>query len=517
MTSRLPNSDPEGRVETATPRTPPDPPAEALPVTDGTDAGIDGKGAIRSGKLAGHSMWAAIWILALPVLLQQTMAACIGLVDTIFAGRLPEAIVVPSLDAISIGSYVTWFVSIAMVGLGIGGQALIARAMGAGNRAESHRALGHAVFMSLLWGGLIGVALWLSAYPLGVICGLTAAAVDLLVEYVQIIACAMPLAALMLVGSMCLHGAGETTLPSVIAIGVNVVNVFVSWVLSGVDISFGAWTLVNPFSFDLHLTGIAMGTASSYLFGAAMILWVLVRGVRDLQLESRELALDRAMSWRIIRVGMPGFLDSMMMWSANLFVLLVIGMIAAAASVDGVPREGLQGAHLIAIRWEAFSFLPGFAMGTAAGALAGQYLGARNPHMAQRAIVACTAIGCVIMGVLGLVFMVGGEFLTAIISSEPIHRVEAPPLLFICGTVQVFFAITMVVRQGLRGVGDTGWTFLITTVSSYGLRLPAAWLLGVHLGLGLTGVWLGLCGEIVIRAGLFSARFFHGGWKRVRV
>jgi Na+-driven multidrug efflux pump len=121
------------------------------------------------------------------------------------------------------------------------------------------------------------------------------------------------------------------------------------------------------------------------------------------------------------------------------------------------------------------------------------------------------------MGALGLVFVFGADVLTRIISSEPVHRDEAPPLLVIGGTVQVFFAITMVLRQGLRGVGDTRWSFLITTGASFGIRLPAAWLLGVYFGLGLTGVWFGLCGEIVLRAGFFSWRFLHGGWKRVRV
>ena len=144
-----------------------------------------------------------------------------------------------------------------------------------------------------------------------------------------------------------------------------------------------------------------------------------------------------------------------MMWSANLLVLLVIGMVAAAEAVDGVPKEGLQGAHLIAIRWESFSFLPGFAVGTAAGALAGQYLGARNTRMARISILACTGVAMVIMGALGLVFIFGGDILTRIISDQPVHRQETPTLLVICGTVQVFFAITMVLRQGLRGVGDT--------------------------------------------------------------
>ena len=57
-------------------------------------------------------------------------------------------------------------------------------------------------------------------------------------------------------------------------------------------------------------------------------------------------------------------------------------------AVNNMIAEGLQGAHIIAVQWEALSFLPGFAMGTAAGAMAGQYLGARNPVMAQKSIIA---------------------------------------------------------------------------------------------------------------------------------
>ena len=64
-------------------------------------------------------MWAAIIIVAAPVLLQQTMTACVGLVDKMLSGSLPDTIVVPAMDAIGIGSYLTWFLAIAMSGLGI--------------------------------------------------------------------------------------------------------------------------------------------------------------------------------------------------------------------------------------------------------------------------------------------------------------------------------------------------------------------------------------------------------------
>lgn len=458
-------------------------------------------------------MWSAIWVLAAPVLLQQTMQACVGLVDKIMAGSLREEIRVGALDAIGVGSYIGWFVGIAMAGLGIGGQALIARAMGGGRRDEAHRALGQAIALSALWGAMVGVLLAAAAGPLALVCGLSDEAAMYCRQYIWTLALSMPACGVMMVGSMCLHGAGETFWPSLIAICVNVVNVFASWALSGVDITIGERVWMNPFSFDLDVIGIAAGTSVSYLVGAVLTVIILVRGVKDLRLERREMRLRRAMIHRIVRVGVPNFMEGISMWAVNLFVLMFIGIIAK----DSEGGEGLQGAHIIAVQWEAFSFLPGFAIGTAAGALAGQYLGAGNPAMAQRAVIACAAIASVLMMSLGVVYMTQGEWLTSIISREPIHQREVPTLLLICGVIQIPFAITMVVRQGLRGVGDTKWTFLITTVSSYGVRLPAAWILGVQLEMGLAGVWIALCGELIIRGALFSARFFHGGWKRLRI
>jgi Na+-driven multidrug efflux pump len=83
--------------------------------------------------------------------------------------------------------------------------------------------------------------------------------------------------------------------------------------------------------------------------------------------------------------------------------------------------------------------------------------------------------------------------------------------------MQFGFAVMMVIRQTLKGVGDTVWTFVITTFSSWCIRLPAAWYLGVHLDYGLVGIWYALCGEMIIRAGLFSARFFQGGWAKKQI
>lgn len=497
----------------------PDDPVEPLITALESDAAQVEEGVIRSGRLAGKSLRSAIWILAMPVLLQQLMIACVGLVDKVIAGNLPGPIVVAAMDAIGIGAYVAWFTGIAFAGLGVGGQAIIARAMGSGDRSDAHAALGQSVTLGLAWGAVVGVAMAALVHPLAWVSGLSPEAQAHCGTYVRTIAWSMPFCGLMSIGTMCLHGAGETARPSWISIGVNVVNVIASWLLSGVTLRAGDLALPSPVPVDpvaWGVWGIAAGTAISYVCGGLATLAVMRRGVKDLRLEWGDLRPTRSMSWRITRVGVPNFMEGLAMWASSLFLLGFIG-IAARGGTGQAPREGLVGAHMITVQWESFSFLPGFAMGIAAGALAGQYLGARNPRMARRAIWACTAIGMAIMGPMGLLFMTQGRLLTSVISAEPVHLEEVPRTLFACGAVQVFFAMGMTLRNGLRGVGDTRSILLITVGSIYAVRLPLAWAMGVWMGWGLAGIWWALSIELVVRGLLFLWRFQQPGWERLRV
>ncbi|MCH2147438.1 MAG: MATE family efflux transporter, partial [Phycisphaerales bacterium] len=471
---------------------------------------------IKSGSLAGKTMWGAILFLALPILVQQFLIACVGLADKMFAGALPEDIVLPSLDAIGIGSYIGWFISIAVSGVGIGAQALIARSMGSGDVAQGNRVLGQSITLAFFWGIVVAIGLWFFAAPLGALCQLSEEAQAYLVDYIRVLAIGMPACAVMTAGSMALHGSGDTIRPALVAILVNIVNVLVSWATSGADMVFGSYELTNPFAYDYHVIGIAIGSSCAYIIGAILILGVLVKGVTDLRLKLKHLLFHCSVIWRIAKIGIPNFFEGLSMWVANLFILQFIGQIAVniamSAGQDGEVEQGLQGAHIIAVQWESLSFLPGFAIGIAAGTLAGQYLGAGQVEQAKRAIRLCTLLAVVLMSSFGLVMIFAGEFLTAIISQEPVHTELVPELLYIAGIMQIFFAIMMVLRQALKGTGDTLWTFLITSFSSWCIRLPMAWILGVQLGYGLVGVWYALCGEMAIRALLFYCRFKHGGW-----
>ncbi|MSR41138.1 MAG: MATE family efflux transporter [Phycisphaerales bacterium] len=497
----------------------PDDPMSALGATEIVDAQVEESGRIKSGKLAGKSMHEAIWILAIPILLQQTMAAGVGFVDKLIAGNLPHEIARSAMDGVGLGSFVGWFIGIAMAGLGVGGQVIISRSMGSGDRHEGERALGQSMLLSLAWGIFVAITMASIAEPLAQFSNLSPEGTRACVTYVQMLAWGIPFSGVMMVGAMCLHGAGETHKPFQIAVWVNVVNCIAAWLLSGVTIqAFGA-EIPNPSPTDPYtwgVFGIALGSALSYVVGAWLTWRALRKGVQDLKLHASELRFDPVMTKRIALVGIPNFFEGLAMWSVNLFILGIIGEVAERG-IGTASKDGLVGAHIITVQWEAFSFLPGFAMGTAAGALAGQYLGAGNAQLARAAIWRCTFIGMSIMVSAGIIFMLFGRALCSVISDDPIHLALVPDCLWVSGALQVFFALAMVVRNGLRGVGDTKWILGITLFGCYAIRLPLAWIFGINMGLGLVGIWWALMLEIAVRGLMFLIRFRYGAWEKIRV
>jgi Na+-driven multidrug efflux pump len=131
------------------------------------------------------------------------------------------------------------------------------------------------------------------------------------------------------------------------------------------------------------------------------VVLVLGRGKNDgLHWSRASLRPDAATMRRIVRVGAPQSLEIAGMWSIHAFGIRVI------AGIEG--RRAL-GAHILAIRVESMSFLPGFAIATAAAALAGQYLGAGSREEAVRAVRLCWKAAVLLMSAMGVFFVIGRE------------------------------------------------------------------------------------------------------------
>ena len=458
------------------------------------------------GRLAGLSLGRQVAVLAIWPFFEQVLNLSVGLVDLALAGRIgtQESFTKAAVDALGVTSFIGWLMGVILGSVGIGSTAVIARAVGGRHRRLASAALGQSVTLSLIVGTLAGAVIFALATPIGLLINRHGLSLHYIEVYLQITMLGAPAMALLFVGNACLRGGGDTRTPFFVMLLVNAVNVVASVLLT-----FG------PEPWGGHgVAGIAGGTLIAWWVGGIAIVAVLLRGNGTLRLRPARMRPHAEVLRRIVRVGVPSLMERLGgTWLATFIVLIIVGQLTG----PGGESAGLVGAHMIAIRIEAISFQPGFALGTAAATLAGQYLGLGDHDRARRAIALSWGAACLLMGLMGVVFILVPREMCQILTHSPSLLDLASPLVRICGFVQVFFATYMVLSSAFAGVGDTRTTMLLTYASAFLIRVPGAWIMGVWLGWGLVGVWLALCGDLVVKGLLFAGRYVHGGWQRVEV
>lgn len=521
------------------------------PVKKGERQLLTEDGRLTRGRLAGLSMNRAIWILAWPILVESYLNSLVGLTDTMLASQISAE----ATDAIGVASYFVWFIGLVAMALATGATALVSRSVGKHRLSVANAAVGQTYLVAIVSGLIVGGLMALCAPFIAELVNLKGGAREAFIGYLRIVSAGVPMSSVLFSGIACLRGAGDSYRP-LVAMGVcNVVNIFVSYALAGAPIQTSKLNaegelivtkIVPAFpGIEMGIYGIATGTLVAHTVGALLITGFLIRGRSGVKLTRRRLMPHRLTLKRLLRLGAPNFVESLGMWVGNFFVVMFVGWLAVAARDAGGDGDGIFGAHIWGIRIEAFSFLPGFAMGMAAATLAGQYLGAGSTALARTAIIRCTFIGAGVMALMGLMFIVFPAQIIGLFTAQPVHLELVPRLLVICGVVQIPFAIALVIRSALRGAGDVKFVMFITWFATYAMRLPLAYALsgvdiyreyelesgevvrrmvlenpfpeieGVTGGLG--GLWLGLCLELFLRGALFLGRFIHGGWSRVKV
>jgi MATE family multidrug resistance protein len=192
---------------------------------------------------------------------------------------------------------------------------------------------------------------------------------------------------------------------------------------------------------------------------------------------------------------------------------LEVGAFALLAALIARMGTAEMAGHQIALQVIHFSFLPGLGLSEAASVLVGQAVGAGRLDLVLRVARSALAMTSVYTGLCTALLVAFAPTIAAGFSEGPVVQTVATRLLWIAAVFQVLDGANVVARGVLRGAGDVRVPAAIGVATSWLATPPLAWVLGMGLGWGAAGGWLGLTLEIGLASWLLWRRLLGGAWQ----
>ena len=431
--------------------------------------------------------------LALPLSVASAGQALMGVVDTAVCGRAGATV----LAGTGLGNLLFMAAAVFGIGLMMGLDPLVAQAVGAGDGRRARRMLWQGTWLALLAGALLAVPCALVPLALQAL-GIEPAVSAEASRFLWVRTPSLPALLFFVAGRSYLQGFGFTRAVVLATVVGNALNLLgdLLFVFGGAGLPSWAGPLrsVPP----MGAAGAALSTALVTLVQAGMLGAAVgavanpggARGLRrPVPAEIRQAA----------RVGLPVGLHM----GAEVGVFALVGFLAGR--LGRVPLA----AHQIAIALASLSFTLAVGVGQAGSVRVGWAVGARDTAAARRAGMVAFAAGAGVMAVAGLLFLGFPGALARVMTDDAAVVATAAPLLLVAAVFQVADGVQAVGAGVLRGAGDTRFTFAANMVGHWLVGFPIALALGVAAGLGVTGLWWGLCAGLCAVAAALLVRFLR--------
>lgn len=439
------------------------------------------------------SMKKAIFLLAVPMILELVMESTFAVVDIYFVGKLgASAVATVGLTE----TYLYLLYSLAM-GLATAVTAIVARRIGEKNREEAGLSAIQAIFLGLLCSVPFAVAGIFFSKELLTLMGADEWGIQHGYRYTQWMLGGNATIVLLFVINAIFRGAGDAAIAMKILWLANGINIILDPVLI-----FG----LGPFP-EMGIEGAAIATNIGRGIGVLTQLWLLFKGGKHIKAGFHQIYWNAKVMLNIFRTSLGGVGQMIVAMTSWIFLMRILA---------GVGSEAVAGST-IALRIMLFTIMPAWGLSNAAATLVGQNLGAGNTNRAESAIWKIGVYNMIfLIGVSAVFFFFNESLMRIFTDNEKVIQVGGTWLRILSYSFFVY-GWWMVSVQAFNGSGDTRTPTILNLIFFWFIQIPLSYLLAIPFGLGYTGVFWGVfVSETSVGITTFLL-FRRGKWKTVKV
>ncbi len=434
------------------------------------------------------SMRKAIFMLAIPMILEMCLESVFAIVDIFFVGKLGSN----ATATVGLTESVLTIVYSLAIGLSMAATAMVARRIGEKNPEGAAKAGAQAIMVAVTLSILISIAGLFYAEQLLRLMGATEEIVQSGSTYTRIMLTGNVVVMLLFLLNGIFRGAGDASIAMRSLWLANICNIILCPIL------------IHYFG----LKGAAFATTTGRSIGVCYQLWHLLSEKKGIiKIHMQHFLPDKKVLKNLLNVASTASLQ---------FIIGSASWIAMARIITDFGSSAVAG-YTIAIRWIVFFILPAWGLSNAAATLVGQNLGAKQPERAEQSVWKTAKYNAIFMAFVSLLFLVGAKFFVSLITKDPAVVGTAVLALRIVSLGYIFYGVGMVMMNAFNGAGDSRTPTWVNLFWFWIFQIPFAWLLAIVWQWGPKGVFT----AIVITETCITITsvllFRKGKWKTVKI
>ena len=396
-----------------------------------------------------------ILYLAIPAVGEMTLYMMIWIFDTMMIGKYGGQLAVSSVG-LSTEIIYSFFNIIIAVGVSTALTSLISRAIGSKDYKKAEIIANAGIKIAVVLAFIFFSLLFFVPDKILNLAGATKEMLPLATRYAKISSFSFFLLTLSSTTNGIFRGIKDTKTSLYVAGSINIVNLFLDYVLIFGNLGFPEW----------GITGAAVATVAGNFIGI-LLQWSRLKKLPfKISLFSYVSKKD---IWEIIRFAVPSGLQEANFSLSRLLGLTFILSLGTTAFA----------ANQIGIAIEAISTMPGWGVAIACTALVGHSIGENNPNKSQEYTLYSTIIASIFMGILAcFFFFIPKTLVSFFINKQEIDVIKIGAIcLQVAAFEQIPIAIVTVLGSYFKGIGNPKTPFYVSFFTNWFLRLPIAFYL----------------------------------------
>lgn len=424
---------------------------------------------------------------SLPFLVSNIIQSLYSVADMLIVGQFSGTI---SMSGVNIGSQITMILTNIVVGLCTGGTILIAQYLGAKRREDMKETTATLMTTLLIAAIILTVGMLIFKDPILHAIQTPVESYEEASRYLTVTVIGLIFIFGYNVFSAIMRGMGDSKRPLYFVAIACATNVVLDLILVA--------------KFDMGALGAAIATVISQAVSMITCIVVMVRNDFVFDFKPSSFRINREKMMRIFRLGAPSAIQNGITSISFLIITTLVN------TIGGVNASAAVG---VVAKFNGFAIMPAVAMGASVSTMCAQNIGAGKWDRAQKTCQIGTTIAVAISVIIFAVAQLFPEQILMIFNDDKDMIAYGVQYMRTFCFDYLLVPFVFCINGMFIGAGHTTFSLINNMLSAIILRVPAAIIFGLVMGMGLMGVGLG--GPVASFGSLILILWFlfSGRWK----